>query len=534
MSVEGSSPAPLRRLIVPAAPNAFVPALSPDGRRVVYVADQQLWLIELDSLVPRALTAKEERVALPFWSPDSQSVAFFSLHVLSRISIGGARQSITKLPVPGAGIGGVWGPDGSIYFADGVTVFRVPASGGTSSVHAQGDASRYANLGDLHLLPDGRRMLLTASLLEGGAAIAVVENGAFRVVIEGSRQQSVSRPQYVEPGWLVFARSSVPQGIFAVRFDLDRLRARGEPIPIARHASWPSTTLGGTVVMMQGNEPVRTLRWVDRTGRLLETVGEPQLNLSHPAIAPDGRGVAAVSWTSGVAQIWLHEGKSARLLTEDTGAFWPEWRADGTLFYSTGLDDGFEIRRLAPGATGVGQPVVKGNFPRLSEAGRMLWFGRWNQPTRYDVWRQKVDRPGSRPELVHQTAAFDTTPQPSPDGRYFAYISSADGKSRGVIRAADGSTEVRISDSPITQVRWRGDQVFFVSDGALCVVRVMTGPELRLDTPRRLFTATDVGALTLGYRVDVDDAGQRFVVVQAPQEFDRKMVLVDNWIPAER
>lgn len=438
MSVEGSSPAPLRRLIVPAAPNAFVPALSPDGRRVVYVADQQLWLIELDSLVPRALTAKEERVALPFWSPDSQSVAFFSLHVLSRISIGGARQSITKLPVPGAGIGGVWGPDGSIYFADGVTVFRVPASGGTSSVHAQGDASRYANLGDLHLLPDGRRMLLTASLLEGGAAIAVVENGAFRVVIEGSRQQSVSRPQYVEPGWLVFARSSVPQGIFAVRFDLDRLRARGEPIPIARHASWPSTTLGGTVVMMQGNEPVRTLRWVDRTGRLLETVGEPQLNLSHPAIAPDGRGVAAVSWTSGVAQIWLHEGKSARLLTEDTGAFWPEWRADGTLFYSTGLDDGFEIRRLAPGATGVGQPVVKGNFPRLSEAGRMLWFGRWNQPTRYDVWRQKVDRPGSRPELVHQTAAFDTTPQPSPDGRYFAYISSADGKSRGVIRAADG------------------------------------------------------------------------------------------------
>jgi hypothetical protein len=80
-------------------------------------------------------------------------------------------------------------------------------------------------------------------------------------------------------------------------------------------------------------------------------------------------------------------------------------------------------------------------------------------------------------------------------------------------------------------VRWRGDQVFFVSGVALYTVRVATGPELRLETPRLLFTAADVGALTLGDRVDVDAAGQRFVVVQTPQEFERKIVLVDNWMP---
>ena len=383
-------------------------------------------------------------------------------------------------------------------------------------------------------MPDGRKMFVGLRLLEGGTAIAVVENGALRVVLDGSRQEIVGCPQDVDPGWLLFARASVPRGIFAVRFDLDRLQARGEPVPIARYASWVSTARDGTVVVTQGNEPVRTLRWVDQTGRLLETVGEPQPDLSHPAIAPDGRRVAATSWRSGVAQIWLHEGNSARLLTEETGAFWPEWHSDGSLLYSTGLPDGFEIRRLAPGATGVGQTVVKGNFPRLSQAGRYTLVRTLESIDAYDVWRLDLARMGARPQLVEQTTAFDTVPQPSPDGRYFAYVWSGDGPRLGFIRSAEGGTSIRITDRPVGQLRWRGDQIFFVSDGALHAVRVVTSPELRLEPPRRLFTATDVGALMLGDRVDVDAAGQRFVVVQTPQEFDRKMVLVDNWIPAER
>src|SRR5262249_6187638 len=63
-------------------------ALSPDGKRIVFVADSErrsaLWLRELDSVYARALAATEG-AQLPFWSPDSRSVGFFADGKLKRI-----------------------------------------------------------------------------------------------------------------------------------------------------------------------------------------------------------------------------------------------------------------------------------------------------------------------------------------------------------------------------------------------------------------------------------------------------------------
>src|SRR5207247_929708 len=59
-----------------------IPVLSPDGGRLVFTASfrtggRALWYQPLDALEAKPLPGTENAV-LPFWSPDSHSVAFYS------------------------------------------------------------------------------------------------------------------------------------------------------------------------------------------------------------------------------------------------------------------------------------------------------------------------------------------------------------------------------------------------------------------------------------------------------------------------
>ena len=75
-----------------------------------------------------------EGAAAPFWSPDSQSVAFFSLGKLKRIPVAGGPARILAEETgsgPGHAGGGTW-TTGTILFArtDG-SVARIPDTGGS-------------------------------------------------------------------------------------------------------------------------------------------------------------------------------------------------------------------------------------------------------------------------------------------------------------------------------------------------------------------------------------------------------------------
>ena len=68
-------------------------ALSPDGRRLVFVASighepPQLWLRELHALNPEPV-AGTQGAEYPFWSPDSASLGFFANGSLKRIDLAG-------------------------------------------------------------------------------------------------------------------------------------------------------------------------------------------------------------------------------------------------------------------------------------------------------------------------------------------------------------------------------------------------------------------------------------------------------------
>jgi eukaryotic-like serine/threonine-protein kinase len=69
-------------------------ALSPDGRRLVYVANGRLWIHSLDERDARALTdADVGGIVTPAFSPDSRFVVFWRSGVLSKVRRQAARRS---------------------------------------------------------------------------------------------------------------------------------------------------------------------------------------------------------------------------------------------------------------------------------------------------------------------------------------------------------------------------------------------------------------------------------------------------------
>jgi hypothetical protein len=141
-------------------------ALSPDGRRLAYVARRdgraELYLRELDAFEPKPMTGTEG-AAYPFFSPDGQWVAFFADGKLKRVSVlGGAPMPICDAPV--VGHGGTWAPDGTIVFDPGDSgLMRVAAAGGSPARLTSQDADMDArNLSWPQFLPDGRALLVTS------------------------------------------------------------------------------------------------------------------------------------------------------------------------------------------------------------------------------------------------------------------------------------------------------------------------------------------------------------------------------------
>ena len=113
-----TAPAEIRfEINTPPARDASV-AISPDGLKIVFVAgsgvQSQLWVRSLMDPVAQSLP-DTQGATLPFWSPDSKSIAFFADAKLKRLDLGAgsARTLAAGFSEP---FGGAWNRDGVIIF----------------------------------------------------------------------------------------------------------------------------------------------------------------------------------------------------------------------------------------------------------------------------------------------------------------------------------------------------------------------------------------------------------------------------------
>jgi predicted Ser/Thr protein kinase len=139
------------------------PAISPDGRRIVFGATVEgknaLWVRDLDSPTLRPL-AGTEGAGSPFWSPDSRYIGFGAGGKLKKIDVmGGPVVTICDA----AGLRGAsWSKDDVIVFAPNNAggLARVSAAGGAPAPVTELDKSRNENNHRYPwFLPDGRHFL---------------------------------------------------------------------------------------------------------------------------------------------------------------------------------------------------------------------------------------------------------------------------------------------------------------------------------------------------------------------------------------
>ncbi len=182
-------------------------ALSPDGRRVAFVASTtegkaSIYVRPIDSLAAQKLTGTEEALNL-FWSPDSRSIGFFAGGKLKKIeATGGPPQTLCDAP---NARGGTWNRDGVIVFSPvpRATLYRVPASGGVPVQITKADVSRGETSHRWPVfLPDGRHFLYFAQSTQpenNGIYVGALDSNDRKLLFAAA-----SSAQYAPPGYLLF------------------------------------------------------------------------------------------------------------------------------------------------------------------------------------------------------------------------------------------------------------------------------------------------------------------------------------------
>ena len=119
------------------------PVISPDSRTIAFLANADgkrfIYVRPLDSVTAHRLDGTDDAF-LPFWSPDSRQLGFFSNNKLKKIEVSGG--PVQTLCDARESVGGIWNREGVIFFSTPNGMQRVSAAGGSASLALKIDETR--------------------------------------------------------------------------------------------------------------------------------------------------------------------------------------------------------------------------------------------------------------------------------------------------------------------------------------------------------------------------------------------------------
>ena len=526
-------------------------AISPDGTRIVYAANDRLNLRTLDALdavpIPGTDGTGANMATQPFFSPDGQWIAYWQNGQLRRVAVSGGSPIVLATTV---GIfSASWGSDDTIVYSSGSDIWKVPAAGGTPERIVTVEVGEQVQ--GPQVLPGARHVLFTVS--RGGsnwdAAQIVVHSlrdGARTVLVDGGRDG-----RYVHTGHLIYASRGT---LFGVPFDLNTMRRSGGPVSLEDGVADAGPVSGaaqfavsdeGTLTYIPGGaaNALHALTWVDRQGRE-EPIAAPLRPYVYARLSPDGTriGLDIRDETSGI-WTWDIARQTLTRLTFDPGLNrGVVWSPDGGRIAFSAQREGREnaFWQVADGA-GVVEQLTRedrGTFPvSFSPDGKHLIVIQPAGAPPRDLGVVSLD--GDRKVQRLLDSEFDeTNAEISPDGRWLAYESLESGRQEVYVRPFPDveSGRWQVSTDGGSRPVWGGngrELFYWVDNGTVMAADLRTGPTFVAGTPRPVISGRYVAPLN-GRPFDVTQDGRRFLMIKTPETASEtaerpRIVVVQGW-----
>jgi serine/threonine-protein kinase len=530
------------------AQEATQATIAPDGSSIVYTDSMgghlQLMRKLRNTGVATPLAGTEGALS-PFFSPDGHWILFSTLD-----------GSLRKVPVDGGGAvtlahrsdptysAAAWLDDGTIVYAGKAGMSLVSAEGGASRVLLPDTGRERASAGSIWPLPGSRAILYTRCpdncAIRSDVRVLELGTRADRMLVENA-----AGAWYSPTGHLLYTDRA--GGLYAVGFDLGRLRVTTGPVPVIDDVVPGSFTMSasGTVLYATraGGGAPSELMWVGRDGSAVPFDSTWRADFQYPALSPDGK-TLAVSVRDATTQLWIRRSDGTRQkLTEEGTANWrPAWTADGrsivfssnrrgsTLdafdLYETPADGSVPARLLLHHTYGVWEG-------QISPDGQWLVIRTDEQGGIGHIRARRLDGDTALvPLVVDSTLSLQIAL--SPDGRWLAYSGWATGRGEIYVAPFPGVTPIRqLSHEGGTEPRWAhsGRELFYKSGTRFMAVPVSPGPALTVGSPRELFSLAAYRAARNRQEYDVAPDDRRFVMIHNQPGGASALVYVENWLP---
>jgi eukaryotic-like serine/threonine-protein kinase len=530
------------------------PTPSPDGKHLVFIAYAQgqsstksLWLRALQSS-DMHMIAGSEGATYPFWSPDSNSVAFFAEGKLKRFDV--PTSSVMTLCSVPEGRGGAWSTNGVILFGGrAASLFRVDARGGKPvpltelDPKLQETSHRWPQF-----LPDQKHFLYVSQAPTNPPAhlmVASLDSPQGKPLAEDLRYGIFSG------GYLFYMQEN---DLLARRFDPDRLELTGDSTVLGRQVqNDPQFNFGAfsvaPSVLTYQTGAVAAGTWLveaDRTGKQQALWKEAGL-LQNLSLSPNGDEIVAdVGLSSGqLGDLWIYNlpKRTHTRLTFDQHSSGPVWSPDGKqIAFSRQTETGSQIVIKNVSGGGDEQVVINENQRTLPLS--------WTSDGHYLLYRLNLTLTGEIKILAlqgeHKVVKLIDVKSTgagaglSPDSKWLAYVSAEAGSPQEIYVVPFHSTSDGVG---LGQAKWQitsgggvgpfwradGKEMYFSSNyfvGIASVALVANRDHLEVGPMQNLF---DLGAHPVSRFLAPTRDGQKFYAVTYGPGSDAPFTVTLNW-----
>jgi Tol biopolymer transport system component len=520
-------------------------ALSPDGRRIAYVATvdgvSRLWVRAFNSTTAEPVPGTEN-ARNPFWSPDGNSLGFLVWGELQRVPLAGGNPQIVVPAIAPLGTQATWGANNTFLAAEYHKVTAVTFEG-EKIVRRPVLTSKQMVYRAPRFLPGRKEFLFLADGVDAGIWLGSLAGTPPRRITAITPELD-SAAEYRKGGWLVRVRENA---LVAQRFDSSHAELSGEPVTLAANVGVnPDTTAGafsvsasGALAWRTGASTRRQLMWFDRSGHELGAFGPADPLVHNPEISPDGQRVALTRGRVDLSNLWIQEGSHRSRFTTNP-AHKGIWSPDGKdIVFASQRVVGYDLYRKPADGVGPETPLLQSDVVKFpcswSPDGRFIIY--FTNENGGDLMVLPLD--GDRKPFPFLSTPFrEWAAVFSPDGKWVAYQSDETGRFEIYVRPFPGPGPARlVSTAGGSWARWRrdGKELYFLApDSTLMAATVaVRGSNLETGAPQPLFRTHTV-YFPVNHEYDVSRDGRFLIVTELESAPAEPIHVLLNWKPPSK